>query len=209
MKFKELEKRLIPVAVIRNELDAIPLAEALIAGGLNIIEVTLRTDSALASIQALKKTFPDMVIGAGTILDHTLIPDLVDMGVDFGVSPGLNKRVIEEALKHGLTIIPGVNTPSEIEQARDFGLTLLKFFPAEAAGGAAVLKAWGGPYGHTNLKFIPTGGINMSNLQDYLKITSVAAVGGSWFVADKLLNDKAFGEVTRLTKQAVELTEKK
>jgi 2-dehydro-3-deoxyphosphogluconate aldolase / (4S)-4-hydroxy-2-oxoglutarate aldolase len=200
-----LEKKLIPVAVIDSVDCAVPLAEALIGGGLNVIEVTLRTEAALEAMQAIKQHVPEMIVGAGTILDHELIPQLIDIGVSFGISPGLNPLVIESADKHKLPIMPGVITPSEIEHARAYGLDILKFFPAEAAGGATMLKALAGPYGHTGIKFIPTGGINLDNLEDYLNIGCVAAVGGSWFVAKDLVQAQKFDEISQLTKQALAL----
>ena len=196
-------KKLIPVAVIENADTAIPLAQALIEAGLNVIEVTLRTDAALESIERIKQSVPEMQIGAGTILDHKLIPQLIDLGISFGIAPGINTRVIETALKHNLPIMPGVVTPSDIEQARFYDLKLLKFFPAEAVGGVKVLKALAGPYAHTGLKFIPTGGINRDNLSSYLSLNTVAAVGGSWFVSGALLKENKFDEITRLTKDAI------
>jgi 2-dehydro-3-deoxyphosphogluconate aldolase/(4S)-4-hydroxy-2-oxoglutarate aldolase len=208
MKNTILSKKLIPVAVIDDPAHALPLAEALLAAGLNVIEVTLRTKEALACIEIIKKSTPEMIIGAGTILDHTLIPELIDKGVSFGITPGLNPLVIESAKKHDLLIIPGVMTPSEIEQARNFELDVLKFFPAEAAGGASMLNAFSGPYSHTGIKFIPTGGINANNMQSYLKIPCVAAVGGSWFVAPKLLQAANYDKITSLTKQVIALANK-
>jgi 2-dehydro-3-deoxyphosphogluconate aldolase/(4S)-4-hydroxy-2-oxoglutarate aldolase len=205
MKNNLLDKKLIPVAVIDDVAQALPLAEALLAAGLNVIEVTLRTEAALASIEIIKKSVPDMIIGAGTILDHELIPELIDKGVSFGITPGLNPLVIESAHKHNLLIMPGVITPSEIEQARNYELDILKFFPAEAAGGIAMLRALAGPYGHTGIKFIPTGGINLTNIEEYIKTPGVAAVGGSWFVAKHFLQESKYDEITRLTKQALSL----
>jgi 2-dehydro-3-deoxyphosphogluconate aldolase/(4S)-4-hydroxy-2-oxoglutarate aldolase len=203
-----LEKKLIPVAVIDDANHALPLAEALLEAGLNVIEITLRTEAAISCIEIIKKSAPEMIVGAGTILDHTLIPELMDKGVSFGITPGLNPRVIETANKHELLIMPGVMTPSEIEQARNYELEVLKFFPAEAAGGISMLKALAGPYGHTGLKFIPTGGINPGNMEEYIKIPCVTAVGGSWFVANKLLEESRYEEITRLTKQALSLINK-
>ena len=136
MKNTILSKKLIPVAVIDDTSHAQPLAEALLAAGLKVIEVTLRTKEALTCIEIIKKSAPEMIIGAGTILDHKLIPELIDKGVSFGITPGLNPLVIESAKKHDLLIMPGVMTPSEIELARNYELDVLKFFPAEAAGGA-------------------------------------------------------------------------
>ena len=208
MKNIILSKQLIPVAVIDDTSHALPLAEALLEAGLNVIEVTLRTKAALACIEIIKKSAPEMIIGAGTILDHKLIPELIDKGVSFGITPGLNPLVIESAKKHELLVMPGVMTPSEIEQARNYELDVLKFFPAEAAGGAAMLKAFAGPYSHTDIKFIPTGGINTNNMESYLKIPCVAAVGGSWFVATKLLQAGNYDEITSLTTQAISLINK-
>lgn len=205
MKKEILAKKLIPVAVINDVSYALPLAEALLAAGLNVIEVTLRTEAAIACIEIIKKSVPEVIVGAGTILDHKLIPELIDKGVSFGITPGINPLVIETAHKHNLLIMPGVITPSEIEQARNFGLDVLKFFPAEAAGGASLLKAYAGPYAHTGIQFIPTGGINLSNLAEYIKVPCVAAVGGSWFVAGNLLQEGRYDEITQLTLQALSI----
>ncbi len=205
MKEKILDKKLIPVAVINDVSQALPLAEALLAADLQVIEVTLRTEAAISCIEIIRKSAPDMIIGAGTILDHTLIPELMDKGVSFGITPGINPLVIESAHKHNLLIMPGIITPSEIEQARSYGIDVLKFFPAEAAGGASMLNAFAGPYAHTGIKFIPTGGINLTNLEEYISINCVAAVGGSWFVASKLLQEGKYEEITKLTLQALSL----
>ncbi|NKB36978.1 MAG: bifunctional 4-hydroxy-2-oxoglutarate aldolase/2-dehydro-3-deoxy-phosphogluconate aldolase [Gammaproteobacteria bacterium] len=202
---KILRKKLIPVAVIHDVNNANRIADALLAADLNVIEVTLRTEAAIECIAAIKESAPEMIIGAGTLLDHKLIPRLLDIGISFAITPGLNPLVIEKAQKHNLLIMPGVITPSEIEQARNSGLEILKFFPAEAAGGASMLKAFAGPYGHTALRFIPTGGINLSNIQSYLNVDCVAAVGGSWFVSDKLVQEGKFDEITRLTREALSI----
>ncbi len=200
-----VRKRLIPVAVIERLETAVPLAEALREGGLNVIEVTLRTDAALSAIGAIRSKFPDMVVGAGTVLDAGVVPRLADLGVAFLVSPGLNERVVEAACRFDLAVTPGVVTPTEVEHARALGLQVLKFFPAEPAGGVALLKALAGPFGHTGIRFIPTGGINPGNAATYLSLPSVAAVGGSWFVDRPLISDARFAEVARLTKEALSL----
>ncbi len=205
MKTRILNKKLIPVAVINDIGQALPLAEALLAADLNVMEITLRTAAAIDCIETIRKSVPEMIIGAGTILDHKMIPELVDKGVSFGITPGINPLVIESAHKHNLLIMPGVVTPSEIEQARNYGLDVLKFFPAEAAGGTSMLKAYVGPYAHTGIKFIPTGGINLANLEAYIKIPCVAAVGGSWFVTSKLLQHGSYDEITKLTLQALSI----
>ena len=200
-----VSKRLIPVTVIERVETAVPLAEALREGGLNVIEVTLRTDAALSAMGAIRSKFPDMVVGAGTVLDEGVVPRLADLGVAFLVSPGLNERVVEAAFRFDLAVTPGVVTPTEVEHARALGLQVLKFFPAEPAGGVALLKALGGPFGHTGIRFIPTGGINPGNAPAYLSLPSVAAVGGSWFVDRPLISAGRFSEVTRLTKEALSL----
>ncbi len=205
---KVLQSRLMPVAVIDDSTDAVPLAQCLLESGINVIEVTLRTTAALESIKLISREVPGMMVGAGTVLDHKQVPQLIDAGVSFAITPGLNTAVIESCLKHDLLIMPGVMTPSEIELARSFQLDVLKFFPAEAAGGASTLKAFAGPYGHTGLRFIPTGGINLSNMMDYLGLSCVAAVGGSWFVASSLLQEKDFEKIRNLTREAVEQVEK-
>lgn len=202
---KILQKKLLPVAVINELEDAVPLAEALLAADLKVIEVTLRTGAAIGCIEAIRKAVPEMIVGAGTLLDHHLVPRLVDMGIAFAITPGINPLVVENARRHNLLIIPGVITPTEIEQARNLDLKVLKFFPAQAAGGAAMLQAFAGPYGHTPIRFVPTGGIKLDNIKSYLDIPCVAAIGGSWFVSAQLLQEKKFDEITRLTGEALAL----
>jgi 2-dehydro-3-deoxyphosphogluconate aldolase/(4S)-4-hydroxy-2-oxoglutarate aldolase len=204
--FEVIEKlRVVPVAVIEQVESALPLAEALLEGGLNLIEVTLRTEAAFETIAAIRGNYPEMIVGAGTILDADVISRLVDLGVGFGVTPGLNKSVAEEAQRVGFPLTPGVITPTEVERARALGFKLLKFFPAETSGGVKMLKALAGPYGHTGIRFIPTGGINVDNAADYLSLPIVAGIGGSWFVDKKLINEGEFTEITRLTKKALSL----
>ena len=198
--------RLVPVAVIPDLKSALPLAEALMEAGLPHIEVTLRTECAMEAMRAICKEFPDMTVGAGTILDAAVLPELIEIGVAFGVSPGLNPVVIEAAQKRGFRMIPGVITPGEVERGLSLGLDLLKFFPAEAAGGAAMLKALAGPYGHTGVKFVPTGGINAGNAKAYLDLKVTAAIGGSWFVDKALVQAGDFDKIRELTREALALT---
>jgi 2-dehydro-3-deoxyphosphogluconate aldolase/(4S)-4-hydroxy-2-oxoglutarate aldolase len=198
--------RLLPVAVIPRAEHALPLAEALLEGGLNHIEITLRTECALEAIAAIRKAFPEMIVGAGTVLDPGSIPQLTDMGVAFAVSPGLNPAVVEACQSASLPIFPGVITPSEVETALGLGLRTLKFFPAEAAGGARMLKALSGPYGHTGIRFVPTGGIQPKLLPEYLALPTLFAIGGSWFVDKSLLLENRFNEVTQRTREALALT---
>ncbi len=201
----QLNQRLVPVVVLERAEDAIPLAEALISAGLQQIEITLRSPVALDGIRQVRERFPEMLVGAGTILDPAVIRQLVDLGVSFGVSPGMDERVLDAAEAAGLPMAPGVMTPSEIDRARSRGLKLLKFFPAETAGGSAMVKALAGPYGHTGVRFIPTGGIDAAKAREYFAMPEVAAVGGSWFVNKKLIADGAFGEIERLTCEALEV----
>lgn len=200
------DTRLVPVAVIPELKHALPLAEALITAGLPHIEITLRTPCALEAMKAIIKEFPEMTVGAGTIIDPETVPELVEMGVAFGVSPGLNPQVIERAQSLGFLMIPGVITPGEVERGLSLGLKLLKFFPAEAAGGAKMLKALAGPYGHTGVQFVPTGGINAGNAQQYLDLKVTAAIGGSWFVDQQLVAAGEFQKIGDLTREALALT---
>lgn len=197
-------QRLVPVVVLKEVAHAEPLAEALLAGGLDIIEVTLRTEAAIEGIVRIQKKFPEMKIGAGTVLDAEIIPQLVDIGCQFAVSPGLNPKVIEATQQAALPIFAGVANPTDIETARALGLHTLKFFPAEPLGGATMLKALIGPYGHTGIKFIPTGGITLEKAPSYAALPEVSAIGGSWFVDAKLMADGRWGEITQRTTEAIE-----
>lgn len=198
-----LAKRIVPVVVLDDAGSAEPLAEALLAGGLDIMEITFRTAAAEESIRRIAARFPEVLLGAGTLLDDTQVQRARDAGAVFGLAPGLNPRTIAKAEEVGLRFSPGVMTPSDVEQALALGCKLLKFFPAETAGGTGMLKALAGPYGHTGVKFIPTGGITSTNLGDYLKLPVVAAIGGSWMVDKQLVNDGKWAEITRLTRDAL------
>ncbi len=193
----------VPVIKIDNADDAIPLAKALMRGGLPCAEITFRTDAAAESIRRISKEFPDFFVGAGTVLTKEQADAAMDAGAAFIVSPGLNPEVVKHCIDKGYPIIPGVCTPTEVELALSFGLTYLKFFPAEAAGGTKMIKAMSAPY--TKVRFMPTGGVSPKNLADYLSIKAVYACGGSWMVpADKLTTGE-FDEIEKLTKEAVEL----
>lgn len=198
-------KRIVPVVVLDREEDAEPLAEALLKGGLDIMEVTFRTAAAEGSIRRIAKAFPEVLLGAGTLLEKEQILRARDAGAVFGLAPGLNPANVEAAKKAGLQFSPGVMTPGEVEQAMALGCRVLKFFPAEVAGGVAMLKALAGPYGHTGVKFIPTGGVGAKNLEAYLKVPVVAAIGGSWMVDKALVAGGQWEEITRLTKEALEV----
>ncbi|MGC4013820.1 MAG: bifunctional 4-hydroxy-2-oxoglutarate aldolase/2-dehydro-3-deoxy-phosphogluconate aldolase [Luteolibacter sp.] len=198
-----LSKRIVPVIVLDDAASAEPLAEALLAGGLDIMEITFRTAAAEDSIRRIARRFPEILVGAGTLLDADQVKRAKDAGAQFGLAPGLNPKTIEIAREVGLPFSPGVMTPGEVEQAMSLGCSLLKFFPAETAGGVPMLKALAGPYGHTGVKFIPTGGITAANLGSYLKLPVVAAIGGSWFVDKALISAGNWSEITRLTQEAL------
>lgn len=198
-----LKQRLVCVAVIDKPDDAVPLAEALIAGGLNCIEVTFRTAGAADAIARIRKSVPQIAIGAGTLLTADNVKAAVAAGAQFGVSPGLSESVMNAASQNNLPMFPGVVTPTEVTRALDLGCKQLKFFPAEAVGGIKVLKALAGPFSHTGVKFIPTGGINAASLADYLAVPQVAAIGGSWMAERKLVAEKQWAKVTALTAEAM------
>lgn len=194
--------RLVPVIALDHADDAGPLADALIAGGLPIAEVTFRTDAAAASIRAMAGR-EGMLVGAGTVLTIAQVEEALDAGATFIVSPGLNPKVVKRALDLGLAVCPGVVTPSEIERAMDLGLSVVKFFPAEAMGGVNTLQAVAAPY--RMMRFIPTGGVGPENLMHYLTLKQVLACGGSWMVSPSLYQDGDFSKVQRITEHAVQL----
>jgi len=201
-----LNKQIVPVVVLDDAASAEPLAEALLAAGLNIMEITFRTAAAEASIRRIAASFPQVLLGAGTLLDADQVKRARDAGAVFGLAPGLNPQIIQAAKDVGLEFSPGVMSPSEVEQALALDCKLLKFFPAEAAGGVNMLKSLAGPYAHTGVKFVPTGGITAGNLQDYLRLPVVAAIGGSWMVNPALIKAGDWSAITRLTREALELT---
>jgi len=198
-----LAKRIVPVVVLDHADAAEPLAEALLAGGLDIMEITFRTPAAEESIRRIAARYPQILLGAGTLLEKDQVQRAKDAGAAFGLAPGLNPQIVAFAREIGLQFSPGIMTPSDVEQALALGCRLLKFFPAETAGGVNMLKALSGPYGHTGVKFIPTGGISSANLTSYLKLPVVAAIGGSWMVDRQLVNEGKWAEITRLTQEAL------
>ena len=200
-----LQSRLICVAVIDQVDDAVPLTEALLAGGLNCIEVTFRTAGAAESIARIRKALPSAVVGAGTLLTPDQVQQAVDAGAQFGVSPGLSEAVSKAAHANHFPLFPGVITPTEVMQALELGWKHLKFFPAETFGGVNALKALSGPFGHTGVKFIPTGGITAATLPNYLALPQVAAIGGSWMAEKKLVAEKNWPQITALTAEAMKV----
>lgn len=193
----------VPVIEIERADDAVPLGNALIAGGLPCAEITFRTAAAEEAIRRIASELPEVVIGAGTVLSVEQAEKAVAAGARYIVSPGFDPKVVDWCLTHDVAVTPGVATPTEINMALDKGLNILKFFPAEALGGFKTLKAIAAPYG--GVKFIPTGGINAKNLADYLSLRAVHACGGSWLVASKLISAGEFAEITRLTKEALSI----
>ena len=191
---------IIPVVVLNDAKDALPLGECLMKGGLPTAEVTFRTAAAEESIRRMAKAFPDMILGAGTVLSCEQADRAIDAGAKFIVSPGFNPRVTEHVLKKGVPMTPGICTPTEIEAALQFDLDVLKFFPAEPSGGLKMIKALAAPY--VGLSFMPTGGINAENVRDYLKYDRIVACGGSWMVSGKLVKEGNFAEIGRLVREA-------
>lgn len=179
----------IPVAALESLEDGLKVCETLIAAGLPAIEVTFRTEAAEEIIRTATREFPDMVIGAGTVLTTDNLQRAMDAGAQFAVAPGLNPKVVQAAQQQSFPFFPGVCTPTDVECAVDLGCRRLKFFPAEAAGGVQWLKALLGPYGHLGLEFCPTGGISAENMTDYLALPEVFAIGGSWMAKKHLIGD--------------------
>ena len=194
---------IIPVVVLNDAKDAEPLGKALLNGGLPCAEVTFRTDAAEESIRIMSEKFPDLLVGAGTVLTTEQVDRAVAAGAKFIVSPGLNPKVVQYCLDKNVPITPGVVTPGEIEKAIELGLEVVKFFPAEPSGGLPMINAVGAAY--TTMKFMPTGGISAKNVTDYLKSSKIHACGGSWMVKDTLIREGNFKEITRLTAEAVDL----
>jgi 2-dehydro-3-deoxyphosphogluconate aldolase/(4S)-4-hydroxy-2-oxoglutarate aldolase len=204
MIFEKLKQlRLVPVIAINDAEDAINLGGALIRGGLPCAEITFRTEAAEESIKRLSKEYPEMLIAAGTVLTPEQADRAIGAGATFIVAPGFSRKVAEHCLKKGYAYAPGVMTPTEIEMALDLGITTVKFFPAELAGGINMIKALAAPY--TNLKFMPTGGISAKNIAEYLSYEKIIAVGGSYMATSKMIANKEFDKIETLTKEAVKM----
>lgn len=190
----------VPVLVIDSVNDALPLAQALVEGGLNVLEVTLRTEAALAAVEEIAKHLPDAHVGTGTVLNADDVRRSVDAGATFMVSPGATESLLDAADAVSVPLLPGAANPSEVMRLLERGYRYQKFFPAEAAGGVPMLKSIGGPL--AQVKFCPTGGVGPKNAQDYLSLANVVCVGGSWMAASKLVAEKNWAEITRLAKEA-------
>ena len=198
----------VPVIAIESVEDALPMADALVAGGLPIAEITFRTAAAAEVIKKLKKERPSLMLGAGTILTVDQLQQAKECGAVFGVTPGFNPQVVKKAVEIKFALFPGGLTPSEIEQGLALGLKVLKFFPCEAAGGINMLKAVSAPYGHLGVKFIPTGGINLAKLGDYLALSQVLAVGGTWIATKEAIAGKKWGEIQKNAADVVQAVKK-
>ena len=193
----------IPVIVLNNVAHAVPMARALVAGGIRMLEVTLRTPQALACMEAIAKEVPDAVVGAGTVRSAADAKAAANAGAKFAVSPGYTSAVGQACRDQGLSLLPGVATGSEIMMAQEDGYTELKFFPAMQAGGPAMLKAWGGPF--FDVRFCPTGGVTPQNASEFLNLSNVACVGGSWLVPADALAQGDWARIEKLAREACQL----
>ncbi len=192
---------IVPVVVIEDIKDAVPLAQSLIEGGIPIIEVTLRSSCALEAIELIAKNVPKMRVGAGTILNPTQLEQAQNRGAEFLISPGLTIKLLEHAKKKDMPLIPGVSSSSEVMQALELGYNALKFFPAEYCGGVKLLNAFNGPF--KGVKFCPTGGISADNMRSYLNLENVLCVGGSWLTPKDLIQNKEWDKITEICKRAL------
>ena len=199
-----LKRPVIPVIVIDNANDAEPLAEALLKGGMDVIEVTCRTAAAPEALKRIKKAFPEMLVGAGTVVTPDQARMCIDTGVSFGLAPGLNPDTVKFFQANQTLFIPGVMTPSEIEQGLALGCKLLKFFPAGAAGGINMLKNMAAPYISLGVKFCPTGGVSLENMNDWLSLPVVSAIGGSWLATQKQIAAREWDAITGQVKAALD-----
>lgn len=201
---KQIEKlKIIPVAVIENIDNALPLGKALTDAGLPVVEITFRTDCAAEAISIMIKEYPEMLIGAGTVLNIEQVIDAVEAGSQFIVTPGFNPVVVDYCVENNILIVPGLNAPSFIEWGLERGLDFFKFFPADLSGGTKMLKTLSGPY--PTVRFMPTGGIHEQTFTDYLNLDNVIACGGSWIVKKNLISSGNFEEIETLAKRALSI----
>jgi len=196
-------RKVVPVVKLDRVEDAKPLAEALCEGGLPVAEVTFRTDAAEESIRIMRNNFPDMLVGAGTVVNLEQAKRALDAGATFIVSPGFSTKVTEFAIDNQIPVFPGTCTPTEVMLAMEYGLKVVKFFPAKQYGGLDTIKALAAPF--PTMKFMPTGGINAGNIKEFLAFDKIIACGGSWMVKDSFVKEGNFAEIVKLTKEAVDL----
>jgi 2-dehydro-3-deoxyphosphogluconate aldolase/(4S)-4-hydroxy-2-oxoglutarate aldolase len=195
--------KIIPVVVLNRTEDAVPLMKALIKGGLPVAEVTFRTDAALESIRLISSAFPDAILGAGSVSTVEQVRSALDAGAKYIVSAGFSKKVVDYCVENEIPVLPGTCTPTEIMMALEAGLDTVKFFPAEQYGGLSTIKALSAPF--PGVRFVPTGGINKSNIAEYLAFDKIIACGGSWMVKDTLISNKEFDKIAELTAEAVNM----
>lgn len=198
----------VAVLTVERAADAVPLARALLEGGIEAMELTLRTAAALDALRAVVAEVPGMLAGAGTVLTPAQVAQVREAGAVFGVAPGTNPHVLEAAREAGLSFAPGVATPSEIEQALELGCRILKFFPAEPIGGLAYLKSMAAPYAHLGVRFMPLGGVNAENMSDYLKSPLVLGLGGSWIASKEAIAARDWAGITATAREATDIAKK-
>lgn len=199
------QSRVVPVIVLGDARQAVPLAHALLDGGIDVMEITLRSDVALDAIEAVARAVPQMHLGAGTVTRPSDVPRVIDAGARFALSPGCTDALVDAMRATGLPFIPGVMTPGEVMRARDHGFTLMKLFPAQQAGGIGMLKALGAPL--PDVRFCPTGGVAPENLRDFLALPNVAMAGGSWLTPADALRDGDWARITQLAREATTLAQ--
>ena len=196
------QQRIIAVLVVDRAEDGVPLARALLDGGVDIMELTLRTDDALEALRQIVQEVPEMTVGAGTVLRPEQVRQVQDAGAAFAVAPGMNPRILKAAQDAGMSFAPGIVTPSDIEQALEFGCRLLKFFPCAPSGGLPYLKSIAAPFAHLGVRFIPLGGLTVSNMAEYLTDPLIAAIGGSWLAPRDLIRAGDWTQITELAREA-------
>lgn len=199
-----LAKKILPAITLQKSEDAFPVAEALLKGGLNIMEITFRTDVASRAIRLISDQYPEMITGAGTILNISQLKEAIGSGARFALSPAFNAKVCTEAKRLDFPFIPGIMTPTEMEMAYELDYRILKLFPSEQVGGMAFLKSLSGPYGHLDIRFIPMGGVNLQNMDGFLRFPNVVAVGGSWIAAKELIAAKDYATITENVRLALQ-----
>lgn len=199
-----LAKKILPAITLQKADDALPVAEALMKGGLNIMEITFRTGVASEAIRLISDQYPEMITGAGTILNISQLNEAIGSGARFALSPAFNAKVCAEAKRMDFPFIPGIMTPTEMEMAYELDYRILKLFPSEQVGGMAFLKSLSGPYGHLDIRFIPMGGVNLQNMDGFVKLSNVVAVGGSWIAAKELIAAKDYAAITENVRLALQ-----
>ncbi|HEY4153855.1 MAG TPA: bifunctional 4-hydroxy-2-oxoglutarate aldolase/2-dehydro-3-deoxy-phosphogluconate aldolase [Puia sp.] len=199
-----LTKQILPAVTLQKEEDALPVAEAMMKGGLEIMEITFRTDIAARAIRRISTEYPEMIVGAGTILNTSQLQMAIDSGARFALSPAFNAPVCTEAKRLDFPFIPGIMTPTEMEAAYGLDYRILKLFPSEQIGGIAFLKSLSGPYGHLGIQFIPMGGVTLQNMDGFLKIPGVIAIGGSWLASQELIAEKNYPAITENVRRALQ-----